>query len=81
MTVKQDEEGVNKVYDSAFLELLTTRTKKFENLAFSPFPNYSRFQQINKSKAVKKRKEEEQKMLLLQNQTIQKSGSLHIPSE
>ena len=37
-----------KEFASGLMLVGATRTKKFENLAFSPFPNYSRFQQVHK---------------------------------
>jgi len=51
-----------KEFANRLLLVGATRTKRFENLAFAPFPNYSRFLQINKSKAIRKRKKEEERM-------------------
>jgi hypothetical protein len=61
-----------KEFANGLLLVGATRTKRFENLAFAPFPNYSRFLQVNKSKAIKKRKQEEERMQLQQLHTIQK---------
>ena len=36
-----------KEFASGLLLVGATRTKKFENLAFAPFPNYSRFEQVH----------------------------------
>ena len=58
-----------KEFASGLLLVGATRTKCFQNLAFSPFPNYSRFQQVNNSKALKKRKEEEERMKVLEIDT------------
>jgi ATP-dependent exoDNAse (exonuclease V) alpha subunit len=60
-----------KEFANGLLLFGATRTKRFENLAFAPFPNYSRFLQVNKSKAIQKRKQEEERMLLQQLHTIE----------
>ena len=61
-----------KEFANGLLLVGATRTKRFENLAFAPFPNYSRFLQINNSKSVQKRRQEEDRMQLQQLQTLQK---------
>jgi hypothetical protein len=53
-----------------------TRTKTFENLAFAPFPNFSRFEQVNKSKSLQLRAKEEDRMRELELQTLMKYSSL-----
>jgi len=64
-----------KEFATGLMLVGVTRTKKFENLAFAPFPNFSRFQQVNKSKALQKRLEEEERMLQLEAATLRTHGS------
>jgi ATP-dependent exoDNAse (exonuclease V) alpha subunit len=61
-----------KEFASGLLLVGATRTKTFENLAFAPFPNFSRFEQVNKSKSLKLRLEEEERMSKLECQTLAK---------
>ena len=49
-----------------------TRTKSFEGLAFHPYPNFARFEQLRKSKALIARKAEEKRMSELELITISK---------
>ena len=49
-----------------------TRTKSFECLAFNPYPNFARFEQLRKSKALIARKAEEKRMSELELITISK---------
>ena len=48
-----------------------TRTKSFEGLAFQPFPNFERFDQIRKRKGLVARLEEERRLKALEEATIQ----------
>ena len=48
-----------------------TRTKTFNQMAFSPFPNYHRFESVNKNKEIKRRKKEEVRIASMQTATIQ----------
>jgi len=64
-----------KEFATGLLLLGASHTKKFENLAFVPFPNYSRFQQVNKSKALQKRLEEEERLRQLEVRTLRRHGS------
>ena len=49
-----------------------TRTKTFEGLALDPMPNFHRFEQVNKSSEIRRRKEEEIRMKNLETNTILK---------
>ena len=49
-----------------------TRTKTLSGLAFHPFPNYERFQQVNKMVEVQRRLQEEERMAGLQQVTLAK---------
>jgi ATP-dependent exoDNAse (exonuclease V) alpha subunit len=49
-----------------------TRTKSFKGLTFEPpFPNFSRFEQVNKSAAVRQRLQEEDRLRGLQEKTLE----------
>ena len=49
-----------------------TRTKHFEDLALHPMPNYERFNQVNKSVEMKRRKAEETRMANQEEATFYK---------
>ena len=49
-----------------------TRVRKFIDLAFNPYPNFDRFNQINKRKEIKERMQEEKRLLDLSVKTLQK---------
>ena len=49
-----------------------TRTKSFEDLALDPMPNYERFQKVNRRPEIKRRKEEENRMAGLEEDTMYK---------
>ena len=49
-----------------------SRVRTFEGLSFSPFPNYVRFQQIGKSKAITRRIVEEKRLEKLYEKTLTK---------
>jgi hypothetical protein len=53
-----------------------TRTKTFEGLAISPYPNFARFEQVNKSKSLKQRIQEEGRMKSLEVVTIKKYANI-----
>ena len=50
----------------------STRTRAFEDLAFDPFPTYERFEQIRKSPALHKRKNEEKRLAKIEELTIKR---------
>ena len=47
-----------------------SRVRSFEGLAFSPFPNYDRIEQISKSEALKRRIKEEERLEVLHQKTL-----------
>jgi hypothetical protein len=53
-----------------------TRTKSFEGLAFDPYPNFTRFQQVNNSKSLKQRLIEEKRLKELEVLTLLKFANL-----
>ena len=53
-----------------------TRTKTFEGMSFDPFPNFDRFEQVNRSPALKHRLVEEARLRKLERQTqLDQAGS------
>ena len=63
-------------FASGLLLVGATRTTTFEGLAFAPFPNFSRFEQVNKSKGLKMRLKEEKKMEELEVATLLKFSTV-----
>ena len=57
-------------YGSGLLLVGATRTKRFEDLAFEPFPNFDRFEQVNRSEGLKRRKDEEARIADMEAATI-----------
>ena len=53
-----------------------SRTKAFEDLAFDPMPNFERFQQVNRSKDIRRRKDEETRMTNMEGRTYYKLGKI-----
>ena len=62
----------NSEFASGLLLVGATRTTSFEGLAFAPFPNFSRFEQVNKCKGLKLRLKEEKRMEVLEMATLGK---------
>ena len=60
----------NREFSSGLSLVGASRVRSFEGLAFSPFPNYERFEQINKSKALKRRIDEENRLEVLHKNTL-----------
>jgi ATP-dependent exoDNAse (exonuclease V) alpha subunit len=56
----------NTEFASGFLLVGATRTISFKGLAFAPFPNFSRLEQVNKCKGLKLRLKEEKRMEVLE---------------
>ena len=54
----------------------STRTKAIEDLAFDPMPPFHRFEKINKSQEVKRRRAEEDRMAKLEGMTFQKNKAI-----
>ena len=65
-----------KEFASGLMLVGSTRTRTFESLAFDPFPTYERFEQIKKSAALYRRKEEEERLNQLEKATIQRSKTV-----
>src|SRR5260221_14556869 len=59
-------------FASGLLLVGATRTKTYKGMAFQTFPNYHRFEQVNQSKSLKDRMEEERKLEQLQIDTLAK---------
>jgi hypothetical protein len=65
-----------KEFASGLLLVGATRTKSFEGLAFDPYPNFTRFQQVNNSKSLKQRLIEEKRLKELEVLTLLKFANL-----
>jgi hypothetical protein len=59
-------------FASGLLLVGATRTKSFNGLAFHPFPNYERFDQVRKSKSLALRMQEEKRLEMLEQRTLAK---------
>ena len=51
----------------------TTRTKTIQDLAFQPFPSWDRFEQIPRSPALYRRRQEEERLRQLEKKTVSKN--------
>ena len=65
-----------KEFAMGLLLVGATRTKTFEGLAFDPYPNFTRFEQVNNSKSLIQRLKEETRMANLEVLTIGKYSTL-----
>ena len=61
-----------KEFASGLLLVGATRTKTYEGLAFHPFPNFERFEQVTKSKSLQLRLKEEARLVALEAATLMK---------
>ena len=61
-----------KEFASGLLLVGASRTKTYQGLAFNPFPNFERFEQVRKSKSMKQRLKEEERLAKLENVTLVK---------
>ena len=60
----------NKEFQAGLTLVGASRVRSFEGLAFSPYPNYERIEQISKSGSLKRRIIEEQRLEVLHQKTL-----------
>ena len=65
-----------KEFASGLLLVGATRTKTYQGLAFQPFPNFERFEQVKKSKSLQLRRQEEKRLEELERVTLAKFNSI-----
>lgn len=65
-----------KEFASGLLLVGATRTKTYQGLAFHPFPNFERFDQVRKSKSLQLRLKEEKRLAHLETLTLAKFSNI-----
>ena len=66
----------DKEFQTGLTFVGATRVKTFQGLAFKPFPNYDRFEQIRNSPTLKKRIKEEERLEELHQRTLCKYNDI-----